>query len=456
MRTGHKIILWMLWVVPYLLAAGFWWQHVVRGEVGNMLDMGGSARWSAIGSLLGLWAATAALVQLVLIGRVKWIETTFGLDRLTASHRYNAIAMLVFLVGHVALVTYGHSLNDLIASSWLAQCKEFLLEWEDLPAAAIATALLLIVGISSVAWLRRRLPYELWYATHLVVYLAIALAFGHQFEYGIGLTSDVADKTFLWYWYGLYAFCIGNLVVYRVVIPLVRSGRRGFTVQRIESETPDVTSVYIAGRNLATLPARGGQFVLVRFLAPGFRWQSHPFSLSRPPNGEDLRLSIKHVGNYTAAIGELKSGTRVLIDGPHGIFTSERAKCSKVLLIAGGIGITPIRSVAEDLSEAGKDVLLLYGNRDEASIVFRKELDDLQAKYPNFRIVHVLSKAATDGAWTGPCGHIDEEKLRQLVPDVAERDVFLCGPPVMMGALRRTLRALGVCRGRLHYERFGL
>ena len=142
------------------------------------------------------------------------------------------------------------------------------------------------------------------------------------------------------------------------------------------------------------------------------------------------------------------------MDGPHGIFTAAQAAQSKVLLIAGGIGITPIRALAEELACAGKEIVLLYANRDAPSIVFREELRELQRQYPNLHVTYVLDRTEKDDE--GECGHIDEEKLRRLVPDVAERDVFLCGPPPMIVSLRHVLRTMGVPKSRLHDELFSL
>ena len=151
-------------------------------------------------------------------------------------------------------------------------------------------------------------------------------------------------------------------------------------MDRVVRETDDVVSVYIRGRNLSCFRFAGGQFMILRFLAKGFWWQAHPFSLSCPPNGDYLRVSIKNSGDFTAKVPNLQPGTRVLIDGPHGIFTSRRSAKNKVLLIAGGIGITPLRSMANDLAVGGKNVVLLYGNRRHKDVVFQSEFDPLAAR----------------------------------------------------------------------------
>jgi predicted ferric reductase len=306
------------------------------------------------------------------------------------------------------------------------------------------------IGFSA-ALVLKRIRYEIWYATHLTFYIALALAFGHQLEVG----SDFTDNRWVTaYWYLLYAFTFGNLILYRVVRPPWLSFRHRFAVARLEPETEDVTSVYLEGRNLNTFKAEAGQFVIVRFLAPGFRWEEHPFSISRKPDGERLRLTIKQLGDYTRRIPLLKPGTRAVLDGPHGVFTARRCASPKVLMIAAGIGITPVRSLAEDLIASEHDIVLIYANRDRASAVFLKELDDLAAHSGGrLRVACVMSN---DPDWAGEKGRIDRDKIERLAPDVNERDVYLCGPPPMMKAVRSVLASLGVPRDRIHWELFSL
>ena len=201
-------------------------------------------------------------------------------------------------------------------------------------------------------------------------------------------------------------------------------------------------------------PIEAGQFMIVRFWTKGFRWEAHPFSMSCLPNGNHLRLSIKGVGDFTRRISGINPGVSVFIDGPHGVFTSKRCSLSKILMIAGGIGITPIRSLAEEMSSAGRDVVIIYSNRKCTSIVFEKELNDLADAFPKrLKVIHVISD---DPAWSGEKGRIDREKISRLVPDFMEREVFICGPPQMMKAARSTLISIGVPDNRIYNERFAL
>lgn len=445
-----KIAGWLILLgTQILIIVGFWvWNHV-NHPLGNLLAGDASGLYLAWGRLAGLLAAFGILLQLILIGRVKWVERTFGFDRLTRWHHAVGFSLILLLVVHTILVSAGHARWSDV-TPWV-QFLDFCRTWKGVLAATVGLVMMIAaVGVSA-AIIRKRWRYETWYATHLTLYIALALAFGHQVLSG----SDLADnRWFRVYWYALYAFVFLDLAWYRVGRPLGSFARHRFAVASLKPETGDVTSVRIEGRALDRFRVEAGQFVIVRFLAPGFRWEAHPFSISARPDGTHIRLTIKALGDFTRRVPELKPGTPVILDGPHGVFTARRCVSPKVLMIAGGIGITPIRSVAEDLVAAGRDVILVYGNRNKASVVFDAELESLASSSAGrFRVVHVMSD---DPAWTGEKGKIDRERLERRVPDIREREVYLCGPPPMMKGIRSMLAELGVPRGRIHDERFAL
>ncbi|MFA5206585.1 MAG: ferredoxin reductase family protein [Lentisphaeria bacterium] len=442
---------WLLVLASQLLVvAGFWaWNHV-HHPLGNQLTGEAAGLLLAYGRLAGLLAALAILVQLLLVGRVPWLGRAYGFDRLARAHHLLGFSLVVLLVAHPVLVTLGHAAEGDV--SWLAQGADFFRHWPGLWAADLGLGVMAVAIGFSLLMVLNRLRYELWYAVHLTLYVALALVFFHQVAAG----SDFADHPWCrWYWYALNGVVAANLLGYRLFRPWWRFRRHRFAVSRLVPETADVTSVCLEGRDLAGFAARGGQFVIVRFLARGFRWEEHPFSLSARPDGRQLRLTIKAAGDFTRRIPQLLPGTPVVVDGPHGIFTADRCRAGKVLLLAGGIGITPIRAIAEELLEQGRDLVLLYANRNRAGIVFERELEALAAAAAGrLKIHHVLSGA--EPGWTGEQGHLDQARVLRLVPDVREREVFLCGPPPMMRSLRQALAALGVPRGRLHDERFAL
>lgn len=400
----------------------------------------------ALGRLAGLFAVYFVLTQLILIGRVKWVESLFGLDRLSRVHHWNGFLILLFILAHpVLLITsYAGSRGMTLTGQFL----DFFRSYDNVDGAVIGLVLFLFVIGFSLAIVRLRLRYETWHATHLLTYAAILFSFGHQLKIGGDFQNNPA---FVWYWYGLYAFVVVNFVWYRFARPLRFFFKHRFRIDRVVQETLDTASVYITGQNLETFPGEAGQFMILRFLTKGFWWQAHPFSLSVKPNGEFLRVTIKNVGDFTSKIPNLQSGTRVLIDGPHGVFTEKQSRRDKILLIAGGIGITPLRALAEQMVAQGRDVSLLYGNKTSGRIALKKELDSLVGG--RLRVNYVISD---DPSWTGERGHIDEKLLKRLVPDLIEREVYLCGPPIMMTKIRKYLKNLGLPRRLVHFEKFSL
>jgi predicted ferric reductase len=386
-----------------------------------------------LGRILGLVAGLLMAGQFLLIARIPWLDERLGMDRLTSYHRWNGIGLMWTLLGHVVLIVAGyaeHDAHDLISEVFVLSDT-----FTGVFLAIIAFLLVVVVGATSARIARRRMPYETWHAIHLLTYAIVALAFTHQFISGTTIASTGGRI----YWILLWATAIGALVSGRLIRPLLRNRRYQLRVAGVVAESPDVVSVYIEGRNLHELPARAGQFFVWRFLAKGMWHRANPFSLSAAPDGRYLRLTAKSVGTASAALRDLKVGTRVYAEGPYGAFTTANQVHPHALLIAGGVGVTPIRALLEEIQG---HVVVLYRVRDERDAVL---LDELRALAP---IVRVLS---------GPsAGQFNPESLRYMVPDIWARDVFVCGPAAMTNAVLASTRALQVPDRQVHAEKFSL
>ncbi len=413
---------------------------------GNVSDVHGTGELlTSLGRITGLLGAYSALLQVLLLARLPGVERLVGFDRLTVWHRWNGHACLDLVVAHVLLTVWGYALMDKIS---LPREISTMLGGGIYPGmitATIGTGLLVAVAVSSVVIVRRRLRYEAWYGVHLAAYAAIALAWFHQIPTGNELVYDriAAD-----YWRGLYLATLGVVVAFRVVAPIAKALRHGLRVAEAVSERPDVVSLRITGRGLDRLDARAGQFFLWRFLDRKRWWASHPFSLSEAPDGRTLRITVKALGDFSSGAGEIAPGTRVIAEGPFGVFTEASRRRDKVLLIAGGIGITPIRALMEDM---GGDVVVIYRVVDEQEIIFREELEQL-AEQRDIRLLFVAGDHATSAGRQLLSG----AHLRELVPDIAERQVYVCGPPAMTAALERNVRRADVPARFIHTEKFAL
>jgi ferredoxin-NADP reductase len=258
----------------------------------------------------------------------------------------------------------------------------------------------------------------------------------------------VIDRLAAEYWRALFACTLALVVYCRLVRPLVRAIRFDLRVAEVTQEAPEVVSLRLAGRGLERLDARSGQFFFWRFLTGGFWYTQHPFSLSEAPGGGTLRITVKALGDHTARLREVPVGTRVLAEGPFGVFTADARVREKTLLIAGGIGITPVRALLEELDG---DVVVLYRVVSSSDIVLRDELDRLAGAIWA-RVEYVI------GDHRDPAARdlLSAEHLRGLVPDLAERDVYLCGPPGLVDRIVPDLRDAGVPGRQLHVERFAL
>lgn len=388
----------------------------------------------------GMLAGYLVLVLMVLMSRWPLLERGIGADTLARWHARLGRSVLVLVLVHaVTAVLVWSQLTGLSVGAALLDA----LAWDGILAATVGTVVLVGVGVASVRAARRKLAYETWHLIHLGTYVAVALGFTHQLA-GPDLAGRPVLQTL---WASMYAAAFGLLLTYRVIAPLHAASRHRLRVVAVLPEAPGVVSVVVEGRHVHELDARSGQFFRWRFLAPGLWAAAHPFSLSAPPTGNRMRLTVKALGDGSRAVQQVPVGTRVLAEGPYGAMTEARRSRRDVLLIAGGVGITPMRALFESLvMQPGQDLVLLYRADTREQIVFRAELDALAAER-RARVVYLLGADPTLMAPTS---------LSRLVPGLPERDVYLCGPPGMTAAVRDSLTTAGVPTTHIHEERFAL
>jgi predicted ferric reductase len=391
-----------------------------------------------VGRLCGLLGALLVLVELLLLARLPVLERAAGFERLIAWHRWNGRLVVTLLVAHATLLVVSYARAD--GRSIPGQVVRLVEEFPGLITALAGLALLLGVVITSALVVRRRMRYETWYFLHLYAYLAVALAFSHQLATGTAFVGRPFART---YWTALYIATAAVIVGFRIVLPIARSLRHRLRVERVVPEGPGVVSIEVGGVRLERLGARAGQFFNWRFLERGRWWEAHPFSLSAAPDGHRLRITVKGVGDYTERLGTLRPGTRVVAEGPFGAFTAAARRRAGVVMIAGGAGITPIRALLEDMTG---DVVVVYRALRPEEQILRAELDELVGR--SGAELHYVVGDDRAGEVLSP-GH-----LLALVPDIAARDVYVCGPPAMTDATRASLARLGVPRRQIVTERF--
>ncbi len=409
-----------------------WWH--------STLVVSGLGGWlTGAGEILGLLAGYAVVVLVLLMARIRPIERGVGADRLARWHAMGGRYVIGLVSAHALAITWGYAVTA--HTNPVTEAGTLLTAYPDVLMATVAWFLLLGVGLVSARAVRKKLRYETWYYLHLYTYLAIALAFSHQFANGAAFVTDLAAR---FWWSSLYLVVAALVIWYRLVVPVRDFARHGFRVAGVRAEAPRTFSVYIQGRRLGELDAEPGQFFRWRFLARGLWWQSHPYSLSAVPSDDLMRITVQDAGDYGAAVRSLKPGTRVIAEGPFGAFVPIRTGRS-TLLLAGGVGITPLRAMFAALS--GK-VTLIYRASTWQDIVFQSELDAIAEA--RGATVHYVVGSRTDLGGDP----ISAQTLRELAPGVHKMDVYLCGPPGMTGSAVAALTEAGVPRRRIHFESF--
>jgi predicted ferric reductase len=418
-----------------VVIAAMWLRH--GGLAGDPLTI--------VGQVTALGGTFAALLGVLFAARAPWLDQVLGADRLRVVHRWLGFASVWAIGAHAVTSTLA------FAGGSVAQAVPTLVDLvatvPGMLGAVVGMGLFIAVAITSVRAARRRVSYESWHGVHLYVYLAVAFGYLHQLTIGSDFTADPLAAAF---WMALYAAAFLPLLVHRVAWPISLALRHRPRVARIVPEAEGVFSLYVEGVDMDRLAARSGQFFVVRALTPRDWMHGHPFSLSAAPNGTNLRFTIKEFGEGTRALRALPAGTPLLLEGPYGAMHGARRTGRKLLLVAGGIGIAPIRAMAEGFGYRPGEADLVYRARDPKDVALRSELEALAA-HRGMRLHLLAGRRGDAGVDEDPLG---PSSLARLVPDAADRDIYLCGPNALMERTRTALLVLGADPARINLELF--
>jgi predicted ferric reductase len=439
-RTGATLALWL-----GLALVSYWW-----GAGSGVRDLAGWATGlTSLGRLTGLLASFLLLAQVLLMARLPLLEHAFGQDQLARKHRIVGFTSFNLMLGHLVLITWGYAAGELGRTP--ATLWNLTTDYPGMLLAVAGTVCLVLVAVTSAKAARTRLRYESWHLLHLYAYLGVGLALPHQLWTGQDFLASTATTVF---WWGLWALAAVAVLAWRVALPLWRSARHDVRVSSVVREDEGVVSVYMTGRRLDRLGAEAGQFLTWRFLTgPGWT-RAHPYSLSAAPDGVSLRITVKELGDGSASLPAVRPGTRVLVEGPYGRLSARARTRRRVAFIGAGVGITPLRAMAEELDYAPGDAVLLYRFRDRP--LFEREFDVL-ARERGLRVLMLPGHRRSPGSWLGAgVGPADDlTALQYWVPDLADRDVYVCGPEAWAEDVRRTTRSAGLPADRFHVESFG-
>jgi predicted ferric reductase len=449
----------MLWVD--LLAVVAW--ASVAAAVALWLADGGAAgisspasAFTAVGIVAGLAGMDLVLLMLLLAARIPFVDRTIGHDRALEFHRNLGKPSLYLLLAHGLLVAVGYGIAE-----GLDPVSESIALWvlvPDMWQAFVSMGLFIAVVVTSLVAVRRRFPYEFWYAVHLLTYVAVGTSIPHQFSVGALFAEGTWQR---WYWLAICAATGAALLYFRVVQPLVATLRYRLTVSRVQRIAPGVVNIEMTGLRLNRVAGTGGRFFIWRFLAPGLWWQSHPFSLSAEPLGVGpggegtLRITVRSLGRGSAQLARLRTGTKVAVEGPYGLFGTAARSREKVVMIGAGIGITPLRALLETTPFAHGDATVLLRGHTDRELFLSEEILAISRRR-GVRLFHLTGARAQwdSNSWLPGEAVRAGYNLAAYAPDIADSDVYICGPSQWASSVIAEARTAGVRPEQIHHERF--
>lgn len=445
-RTGiGRTALGVLWTVLYVLIALSPLLTILIGP-----EPPGRDFWTEFSVALGFVGMSVMCLQFLITARFRRVAAPYGIDILLQFHRQISFVAFALVLAHPLLlfVTRPETLALLnpVTAPWRARF------------AVLSVLALLALVVTSVWRVNLKLGYETWRLVHgLLSVLVIGLALAHMV--GVGHYLGTPWKAALWTAMGVG---VALLVLYvRLLKPfLLRT--RPYRVTGVREERGDSYTLSLAPDGHRGLRFRPGQFAWIRVGTSPLSVRENPFSFSGSAEERgQLHFTIKALGDFTRTVREVPVGTRAYVDGPHGVFTPDYLQRDQgFVLIAGGVGITPMVSILRTLADRGDDrpVLLFTANKTWDAVTFREELDELRGRL-NLRVVHVLNEAPEVPPENQEIetGFVSADLLEKYLPeDRRTREYFLCGPPPMMDAVTKALADLGVPLTHVHAEQFNL
>lgn len=427
-----------------LLLVVYWW----LADRGIQDLSGWGTGLTSVGRITGLLASVLLLAQVIVMARIPVLERAFGQDKIAGLHRLIGFTSFNLMMLHIVTITWGYAGGSLPASPTMLWT--LTVDHPGMLLAAAGTVCLVMVVVTSVKAARARLRYESWHLMHLYAYLGVGLALPHQLWTGQQFTDSTAKTVF---WWTAWAAAATAVVVWRLGRPVVLNLRHRLRVTGVVDEGDGVWSVYLSGRALQRLPVEAGQFFIWRFLT-GRGWsRANPYSLSASPDGRTLRITIQGVGDGSRATRFLRPGTRALVEGPYGRLSERPRTRRKLAFIGAGLGIAPLRALAEGMTYAPGDAVYLERFRDQP--LFAREIEAI-AHQRGLGVLRIPGRRRAAGSWLSASAGAatDLQALTYWVPDIADRDVYVCGPQAWTDLIRATLAAAGLPDNQLHLETF--
>ena len=398
---------------------------------------------------LGYLAFSVMALELALVSRMDEAAGAFGLDALLRFHREMGVAALLLVGAHVGLLlaTRGYPLAILSPGPSVP--------WPVRLGTLAGGGTLVLVAVS-LGRRRLRLHYEAWQLLHGLLAVVVVLA-GAAHGAALGRFASSPAMRLLGTLY--LALFLGVLLRYRVLRPLAML-RRPWEVMENRPEAGRSRTLRLRPVGHPGFDFQPGQFCWLNTGRSPFHLEQHPVSLSSSGEvGPDraVEFTIRDLGDWSGrVVPALRPGDRVWVDGPYGVFSPDREEGPGYVLVGGGVGVTPLVSMAETLADRGdrRPVVLFHGAHSDGELTLRERLAALRGRL-DLTVVPVVERAGP--GWTGELGLIDAAVLRRHLPRRFEHfQYFVCGPAPLMDSMERILPSLGIPAARIHAERFDM
>jgi predicted ferric reductase len=407
-----------------------------------------------LSGILGVTAYYLLSVQFLLMSRPKLIDKYFSLDRVYRYHMFIAVIALIVAYLHVIFkgIYFEDSLQTAIGNVSLI-----------IFVVITVFSILLMVNklffrIKAVDSLRKffnnafKLKYENKILIHNIMVFALIILFAH-----VLMSSSINSNLPLKIAMIIYFIIPLGLYLNHKIIKVHFNKDKKYVVSDIVRDAKNIVTIKFSNTNGKVFDYLPGQFLYVRIYNPNIPRDEHPFTISSSPlEKEYVAATIKQIGDFTSSLSKAKVGDRAYIDGGFGSFSYlKRPSNKKLCFIAGGIGITPFLGMLRYIftKDNNREVVLLWGVRDESEIICKYELEEYTSLLKNFKFIPIVSN---DDTYKGEKGFIDPERLKSYANNISQYDFYICGPPIMMEAQLNNLRKLGVPKENIHFERFSL
>jgi predicted ferric reductase len=429
-----------------VIAPAFLWLVSPREVAG--FGLAGVTFWSNLSVLTGMLLLSTLVCTVILPSRLRSLNRAFGIESVIEIHRFLGVASAILVLAHLACVVAANPANMM------------LFNWPIAPGRARAAVLatVALIGLVLLAIMKRRLQlsYELWRWSHLALAVAV-LIFSAAHVYLLNKT--VREPAIA----SLYVLFVAALLVifgYRWAWRSWFDPSTEFLVREVRRENATVSTLVLEPRRKANGLAESwafapGQFAWIR-LDRSVAAEEHPFTIASSAHDETTQFTIRHAGDFTRAVRQLPPGSPVWVDGPHGAFTGDHSTGSGLVLLAGGVGLTPMMSMIRTAAHRGdpRAYRLIVVASAPTDLLFRDELAELR-RYIDLEVAEVLRRPVA--GWQGPTGGITVELLSMVLHTVeqpGDLDYFICGPPAMVTDAMEVLDSLGVVPDRVHTEQF--